>query len=285
LSRSSCSTSARRRRASASAGIRGNSASAIQRLGVLQRTLAAYVREGDRSLSGFIDRLNEPPDGLLNNRTGRIATQVADTLEAVTDTDRLFDESSTAADPAMLLTPAAGKSARISVISFVGLAKDEQPRFVSRLQAALFSWFKANPVADGSLGSLLVMDEAQNFVPAVGATVSAESTIEIIRQVRKYGLGVILASQAPKGVHNQAFSNTANQFIGRLTSPTQIAAAQHMAEARNSTLDNLSGLSAGTFYAAGEGTGFSRIQSPWCLSHHIGPLREDEVVERAHRNS
>jgi hypothetical protein len=267
------------------AGIRGNSASAIQRLGVLQRTLAAYVREGDRSLSGFIDLLNEPPDGLLNNRTRRIATQVADTLEAATDTDRLFDESSTSADPATLLTPAVGKSARISVISFVGLAKDEQPRFVSRLQAALFSWFKANPVADGSLGSLLVMDEAQNFVPAVGATASAESTIEIIRQVRKYGLGVILASQAPKGVHNQAFSNTANQFIGRLTSPTQIAAAQHIAEARNSTLDNLSGLSAGTFYAAGEGTGFSRIQSPWCLSHHIGPLREDEVVERAHRNS
>jgi hypothetical protein len=48
-------------------------------------------------------------------------------------------------------------------------------------------------------------------------------------------------------------------------------------------LDNLSGLSAGTFYAAGEGTTFTRIQAPMCLSHHTRPLREDEVVDRAHR--
>jgi DNA helicase HerA-like ATPase len=238
---------------------------------------------GEQTLSGFVEFLNEPPDGLLNSRTRRIATQIADTLEAVAETDRPFDESSTSADPGVLLTPAARKSARISVINFVGLSSEEVPRFVSRLQSALFSWFKAHPASGGHLGGLLVMDEAQNFVPSVGANPSTESTIEIIRQVRKYGLGVVLASQAPKGIHNQALGNTANQFIGRLTSSAQIAAAQHMAESRNASLDNLSGLSAGTFYAAGEGTTFTRIQAPMCLSHHTRPLREDEVVDRAHR--
>jgi DNA helicase HerA-like ATPase len=208
-----------------------------------------------------------------------------DTLEAVVVTDRLFDESAVSADPGMLLTPTAGKSARISVINFVGLSTEEVPRFVSRLQAALFSWLKAHPAGDGRLGGLLVLDEAQSFVPAVGANPSTVSTIEIIRQIRKYGLGVVLASQAPKGIHNQALGNTTNQFIGRLTSPTQIAAAQNMAESRNPSLDNLSGLDAGKFYAAGEGTAFTRIQAPWCLSHHAGPLREDEVVERAQRRS
>jgi DNA helicase HerA-like ATPase len=95
-----------------------------------------------------------------------------------------------------------------------------------------------------------MMDEAQNFVPSVGANPSTESTIEIIRQVRKYGLGVVLASQAPKGIHNQALGNTANQFIGRLTSSAQIAGAQHMAESRNASLDNLNGLSAGALLGA-----------------------------------
>jgi hypothetical protein len=265
------------------AGIRGSSARAIQQLGVLQRALETYVSGGERTLSGFVEFLNEPPDGLFNSRTTRIATQIADTLEAVADTDRLFDESSTSADPGMLLTPADGKSARISVINFVGLSKEEVPRFVSRLQSALFSWFKAHPTDDGRLGGLLVMDEAQNFVPSVGANPSTASTIEIIRQVRKYGLGVVLASQAPKGIHNQALGNTANQFIGRLTSSAQVAAAQNMAESRNASLDNLSGLGAGMFYAAAEGTTFTKVHAPMCLSHHAGPLREDEVVERAHR--
>ncbi|MFD1538821.1 hypothetical protein [Nonomuraea guangzhouensis] len=44
------------------------------------------------------------------------------------------------ADPATLLTPAQGKRARISVISFIGLVNEEQRQgFVNRLQMALFS--------------------------------------------------------------------------------------------------------------------------------------------------
>ncbi|MCO8277068.1 ATP-binding protein [Actinoplanes sp. TRM 88003] len=267
------------------AGIRGNGSRALQQQGVLQRALATYVRSGERTLTGFVDYLNEPPDGLFNSRTRRIAMQIADTLEAVAETDRLFDESIPAADPGMLLTPAEGMSSRISVINFVGLSKEEGTRFVARLQATLFSWFKAHPAGVGRLGGLLVMDEAQNFVPAVGANTSTNSTIEIIRQVRKYGLGVVLASQAPKGIHNQVFGNTANQFFGRLTAPAQIAAAQHTAELRNTSLEDLSSLSVGMFYGAGEGTSFTKIQAPLCLSHDGGPLREDEVVARAHRRS
>jgi hypothetical protein len=264
-------------------GVRG--ARAIQQRGVLQRSLGTYLRSGGRTLSGFIEFLNEPPEDLFNGRTRGFATQIADTLEALAETDRLIDESSPPADPGMLLTPAAGKTARISVVSFAGLAKDEVPRFVSRLQAALFSWFKANPVADGSLGALLVMDEAQNFVPSGAGTPSTESTIEIIRQVRKYGLGIVLASQAPKGIHNQVLGNTANQFVGRITVPAQIAAAQQMAGNRNTSFDNLGGLGAGTFFAAGEGTTFFKVKAPVCLSHHAGPLTQDEVIERAHRES
>jgi hypothetical protein len=34
----------------------------------------------------------------------------------------------------------------------------------------------------------------------------------------------------------------------------------------------------------GEGTTFSKIHVPICLSHHTGPLQEDEVIEHAHRS-
>jgi hypothetical protein len=69
-----------------------------------------------------------------------------------------------------------------------------------------------------------------------------------------------------------------------LTAPAQINAAATMAQSRNAVLDNLGGLPLGTFYAAGEGTTFSKTQVPICLSQHPGPLQEDEVVERARRS-
>lgn len=265
------------------AGIRGNSARATQQLGVLQRALERYARDGGRTLEGFVELLAEPPADIVNSRTSRFAVQMADTLEAAMQTDPLFGESGAPADPGVLLTPSPGKTARVSVISFVGLSGEGPARFVSRLQAALFSWFKAHPAGERPLGGLLVMDEAQNFVPSGSSNPSTESTVELIRQVRKYGLGVVLASQAPKGIHHQAVGNTVNQFIGRLTVPVQINAAAAMAQSRNAVLDNLGGLSRGTFYAAGEGTGFRKVEVPICLSHHTGPLQEDEVIERARR--
>jgi hypothetical protein len=266
------------------AGVRGNSARATQQLGVLRRALERYVRDGGRTMAGLVDLLAEPPGDIVNSRTSRLAIQMADTLQAALETDPLFGESGAPADPGVLLTPSSGKSARISVVSFVGLSGEGPARFVSRLQAALFSWFKAHPTGNRLLGGLLVMDEAQNFVPSAGSNPSTGSTVELIRQIRKYGLGVILASQAPKGINHQALGNTANQFIGRLTAPAQINAAETMAQSRNTILENPGGLPLGTFYAAGEGTTFSKIQVPICLSYHTGPLLEDEIVERARRS-
>ncbi|WP_155060494.1 helicase HerA domain-containing protein [Streptomyces blattellae] len=265
------------------AGVRGSSARAIQQLGVLKRALERYARDGGQDLAGFVELLAEPPADIVNNRTSRFAVQMADTLEAAMETDALFGESGTPADPGLLLTPSPGKSARISVISFIGLSGEGPARFVSRLQAALFSWFRAHPAADGALGGLLVMDEAQNFVPSGASNPSTESTVDLIRQIRKYGLGIVLASQAPRGIHNQALGNTVNQFIGRVTAPAQINAVEAMAQSRNAVLDTLGGLPRGTFNAATEGTGYSKIEVPVCLSHHAQPLKEDEIIERARR--
>ncbi|MFI5660878.1 helicase HerA domain-containing protein [Streptomyces sp. NPDC051684] len=267
------------------AGVRGSSARAIQQLGVLKRALERYARDGGKTLAGFVELLAEPPSDIVNSRTSRFAVQMADTLEAAMETDPLFGESGAPADPGMLLIPSPGKTARISVISFVGLSGDGPAQFVSRLQATLFSWFRAHPVGDRPLGGLLVMDEAQNFVPSGASNPSTESTVELIRQIRKYGLGMVLASQLPRGIHNQALGNTANQFIGRLTQVAHVEAATTMAQARNAVLDNLAGLKAGMFNAASEGTGFSKIEVPICLSHHDVPLKEDEIVERARRGT
>jgi DNA helicase HerA-like ATPase len=146
----------------------------------------------------------------------------------------------------------------------------------------IFSWIKRHPAGDRPLGGLLVMDEAQTLAPSAGITASTHSTIMLASQARKYGLGLLFATQAPKGLHNQITGNATTQFFGRLNSPAQIAAANEMARAKGSTVGDISQLERGQFYVTGETFGFRRLQAPLCLSHHPpSPLRLEEVIERA----
>jgi DNA helicase HerA-like ATPase len=173
------------------------------------------------------------------------------------------------------------------VISFVGLPSEEQRQgFVNQLQMEVFAWIKRNPAGERPLGGLLVMDEAQTLAPSGASTASTHSTIMLASQARKYGLGLLFATQAPKGLHNQIPGNATTQFYGRLNSPAQIDAANDMARAKGSSVGDISQLERGQFYVTGETFGFRRLQASLCLSHHpASPLRLEEVIERARDGS
>ena len=171
------------------------------------------------------------------------------------------------------------------MISRVGMASDEQWHgFVNQLQMALFTWVKRNPAGDRPLGGLLVMDEAQDLVPSVGTTACSESTRRLASQARKYGLGLLFATQSPKALHNSIPGNATTQLFGLLNSPVQIAAARELARAKGGDVPDIARLATGQFYLATEGSAFRRIGAPMCLSHHpASPLTEDEVIARAAR--
>jgi DNA helicase HerA-like ATPase len=148
---------------------------------------------------------------------------------------------------------------------------------------ALFSWIKHNPAEPGSpLRALLVMDEAQDLVPSSGMTACSESTRRLASQARKYGLGLLFATQSPKALHNSIPGNATTQFFGLLNAPAQIDAARELARAKGGEVPRIGRLTAGEFYLAAEGDGFRQIRTPMCLSHHpSSPLTEDEVMARA----
>ncbi|MFL6123860.1 zonular occludens toxin domain-containing protein [Actinophytocola sp.] len=139
---------------------------------------------------------------------------------------------------------------------------------------------------DEALGGLLVLDEAQTFVPSRGTTASTESTLKLATQARKYGLGMVYATQAPKALHNMVTDNAATQFIGLLNASVQIQAATELARAKGGRVDDISRLPAGRFYGATEGMKMGKIQVPMCLSHHpSSACTEEEVLQRARRRS
>jgi hypothetical protein len=266
------------------ARMNGTTAKAERGRAVLREALAYYARQRQSGLNGYVDLLADLPDDVTQLGKARaIAEDMAQTLTAAMINDPLFGGSGVPLDPDALLTPAPGKRARISVISFIGLPSNEQRQsFVNQLQMALFSWIKRHPVGDRPLGGLFVMDEAQTLAPSGAITACTESTLALASQARKYGLGLIFATQAPRGIHNRIIGNAATQFYGFLNSPVQIAAAKEIAAAKSSGVVDISRLSAGQFYAVGEGVPFQKVVMPMCLSHHPpAPLTAEEVLVRA----
>lgn len=131
--------------------------------------------------------------------------------------------------------------------------------------------------------------EASSSPPPYGTTQTpvtgpacTHSTLMLASQARKYGLGLVFATQAPKALHNRIPGNAATQFFGLLTSMTQIDAAQEIARVKGSPIPDVGRLGRGEFYAAVEGAGFVKMRAPFCLSHHPpSPLTAEEVVQRA----
>ncbi|MEV6815705.1 DUF87 domain-containing protein [Micromonospora sp. NPDC051296] len=271
------------------AQVAANTAKAMRGQAVLRQALRHYGRTGGpASLAGLIGLLRDLPDGVSKLAgAAAIAADLAENLEAARINDPLFGGTGEAADPGMLLTPAPGKRARVSVISFVGLPGDEKRQgFVNQLQMALFSWIKRNPAGDRPLGALLVMDEAQTLAPSGPITACTRSTLMLASQARKYGLGLVFATQAPKGLHSQIPGNAATQFFGLLNAPVHIEAAREMARFKGGDVPDISRLSSGQFYVAVEGQPFRKAHTPLCLTHHpASPLPAEDVIARAQRAS
>ncbi|TFV58027.1 DUF87 domain-containing protein [Mycobacterium sp. PS03-16] len=271
--------------------IAGNTAKANQSRAVLREALRHHARQEARrgspaTLPGFIGMLAELPDGVSElPKAPKLAAELSANLHAAMVNDPMFGGHGDPVDPGLLLTPSPGCRARVSVISMVGLTSDQQREgFVNQLQMALFSWIKRHPAADRPLGGLLVMDEAQNFAPSDRYTACTRSTLALVSQARKYGLGLVFATQSPRGLHNFIPGNAATQFYGLLNAPAQITVAREMARAKGGDVPDISKLRAGNFYVALEGNAFHRIRAPWSLSHHPqSPPTTEEVLELARR--
>ncbi len=117
--------------------------------------------------------------------------------------------------------PASGPASRSSAWSAC------RPTTVGRASSTSSRW-RCSPgsrrtrPATGRCGGLLVMDEAQTFAPSGAMTACTQSTLALASQARKYGLGLIFATQSPKSLHNRIPGNAATQFFGLLNSPVQI---------------------------------------------------------------
>ena len=210
----------------------------------------------------------------------KLAGEIANQLLAAVATNPLLKSSGPSLDPKRLFYGESDKT-RISVINLAGLASDSAKQsFVNQLQMALFTWIKPNP---SPTGRLYVLDEAQNFAPSQVGTACKRSALSLAAQARKYGLGMIFATQLPKGIDNAIVSNCTTQVYGRMSAPATIQATQELMASKGGAAEDIGRLTRGEFYFSTEG--FARpvkIRAPLCLSWHPpNPPTAAEVIEKA----
>jgi DNA helicase HerA-like ATPase len=180
------------------------------------------------------------------------------------------------------------------VINFIGLpGLESQQEFVNQLAMALFTWIKKNPASpEAPLQGLFVIDEAKDFVPSGKSTPCKESLIRLAAQARKYGLGLIFATQAPKSIDHNVVANCMNHFYGQANSPAAIQTIEDLIRQKGGSVQDISKLGTGNFYVYSEKINGEqpkapvKIKTPICLSHHPNsPMDENSVLECARQNN
>jgi hypothetical protein len=252
--------------------------SAALKRGVFADALRFFAKKGGK-LDDLIELLSDLPDEVSQiGNAPKLAAGIADQLRAAIATNPLIQSRGPSLDARLLFE--GGSRTRISIISFVGLPSDEaRQSFVNQLNMSLFTWIKRNPSATGRL---YVLDEAQNFAPSQKTTPCKESTVSLAAQARKYGVGMIFATQLPKGIDNKIVSNCTTHFYGRMSSPATIEATRELMAAKGGGGDDIARLNRGEFYFSTEGLPRPiKIHAPLCLTWHPqNPLTEEEVLAK-----
>jgi hypothetical protein len=267
--------------------IKAGSGTAKKQTAILKSTLRYFSKRGG-TIRDLANLLREPPEDVTEpyEKGDKLARDLAELLHAEIENDPLIGGSGTPLDPRVLFRASASEKTRVSVLSLVGLpGYDQKRRFVDQLSSTLFSWIKKNPAPPGGLLGLFVMDEAKDFVPSGKAVPGKENVIRLAAQARKYGLGLLFATQEPKSIDHTIVSNCSTLLGGKMSSPTAIDALQQLLSDKGTHATDVASLKRGTFYFGSGADKPRKIATSLCLSYHpTTPPSEADVLESARRS-
>jgi hypothetical protein len=249
--------------------------------GVLADALRTFARRGGGALDDLIELLSDLPEEVSKiGNAAKLAQEIADQFLAAVATNPLLQSQGQSLDPKALFEGLNGRT-RVSVINLGGLASDEaRDSFVNRLQMSLFTFVKRYP---SPTGRLYVLDEAQNFAPSGHGTACKASALSLVAQARKYGLGMMFATQAPKGLDNKVILNCTTQFYGKMGSETDAKTVKQLIHDKGGAAEDIGKLSKGEYYFSTEGSLRPfKVRTPLCLSWHSStPPTAEEVIQKA----
>jgi len=132
----------------------------------------------------------------------------------------------------------------INIIYLKELDDNEQEFFLSVFSSKIYKWILKNPSESLRFGYFI--DEVSRFLPAGSKkTPAKEILLRLLKEGRKFGLGVILSTQNPGDIDYKAFSQFGSLAIGRLTAKQDLGKIQEIV---GLGLNQTSKLKPGTFF-------------------------------------
>ncbi len=178
-------------------------------------------------------------------------------------------------------TNATPGKARLSIISTKFLGSNADVEFwVAQFLMTLGRWISRSPAPSGTLQAVVLFDEADHYLPAVGKPATKEPMENLLRRARSAGLGLLLATQSPGDFDYKCRDNIRTWFVGQIREATSIAKMKPMlSECRIDIASNLPGQEPGEFHLIRDGDAIS-LKS--CLSVvNARQIPEDEIVSLA----
>lgn len=182
-------------------------------------------------------------------------------------------------DFARLVQPE-GTRSRLSIISLAFLPEiSDQQFFVSRLLAEARRFCRTHP--SSTLQALLVLDEADVFMPATSKPATKEPLLDLLRRARSGGMGIILGTQSPGDLDYKGRDNITTWALGRIQDNTALNKVMFVGE--GTTLDVRSLLprfTSGRFLLRSEGIGVAEVQANRSIIP-TAQLPEERILELA----
>lgn len=104
---------------------------------------------------------------------------------------------------------------RLSVISTKFLGSEDIVQFwVAQLMIELARFASAHPSRD--LQAIIMLDEADLYLPAIGKPASKQPLENALRRFRSHGIGIMLATQSPGDIDYRCRENIQTWLVGRV---------------------------------------------------------------------
>jgi hypothetical protein len=173
------------------------------------------------------------------------------------------------------------KNNQISILYLNSLSDENEKKFfLSMLFIEIYRWMLVHP--SNKLQGILVLDEIAPYIPAGSEKPITKPVLELLfRQARKYGIGIVVATQNPGDIDYKAFAQFGTWCVGRLTTRQDrkkvIGSLKSLGDFDEKTL---SGLSTGRFvmFSPDQYDDVFIFNTRWLITEHK-TLRDSEIRE------
>lgn len=158
---------------------------------------------------------------------------------------------------------------------------DDKEFFLTVVCTKLYQWMLKHP--KDTLQSLFYVDEAAPYIPAGSEKPMPKPMLMLLlKQARKYGIGIMLSTQNPGDIDYRAFSQFGTWAIGRLTVKQDIKKIENALKDQNITGERLARLKPGHFlmFCPDKSPDIEELKVRWLYTQHttLTEMQIDELI-------